>query len=113
MTEGSSNSVSINAGLAGWLAVALLVVAALLWYFVGPQNMWTGACLKVGLVMLALWMALPAIVRQSTLGKASWGTIVGTVAVVLLLIGKRVDIRIVLAMLFCTAIATKFSRGRR
>ena len=74
--------------------------------------MWTGACLKVGLVMAALWIALPSISRQGRLGQASWVAIVATIAVALVLTGKRVDLRLILPVLIGMAIAMMILRPR-
>ena len=59
MNQPASQSVAINQKLVGTIACTMLVGAGLLWFLGGSQNMWTGACLKVGLVMGALWLALP------------------------------------------------------
>ena len=103
-------SVPINRFSIGVIAIVLLMGAAILWFAAGSQNMWTGACLKVGLVMAALWLALPNGARQGNWGHASLGTVVGFLLLGLVLIGKRVDFRIVLPMLFGVAIAIKVLR---
>ena len=86
--------------------------AGILWYLVGSQNMWTGACLKVGLVMAALWLALPSISRHGHWGSASGGAIAGTLALALVLAGKKVDLRLILPMLFGVTLAILVLRPR-
>ncbi|HEY0983403.1 MULTISPECIES: hypothetical protein [unclassified Schlesneria] len=112
MNPSSSKSVVINRNLVGVIAIVMLVGAGILWVFTGTQNIWTGACLKVGLVMGALWMALPAIARNRSLGEASWFTVIAFVGLALLLTGKRVDIRIIIPLLAGIAIATLILRPR-
>ncbi|WP_397571053.1 hypothetical protein [Schlesneria sp. T3-172] len=112
MNPSSSKSVVINRNLVGVIAVVMLGGAGILWVFTGTQNIWTGACLKVGLVMGALWMALPAIARNRSLGEASWFNVIAFVGLALLLTGKRVDIRIIIPLLAGIAIATLILRPR-
>jgi hypothetical protein len=107
-----SQSVTIDRTLVGIIAVVMLVGAGVLWFFVGSQNMWTGACVKVGVVMGAFWLALPTFSRQGNWGQASLGTVVGFVALALVLMGKRVDFRIVLPMLLGIAITLMVLRPR-
>ena len=110
MNQPASQSVAINQKLVGTSACTMLVGAGLLWFLVGSQNMWTGACLKVGLVMGALWLALPSLKRKGSWGHTSWGVIVLTVAVALVLTGKRVDMRIILPLLVGIVLTTKVLR---
>ena len=107
MNQPAPQSVAINQKLVGTIACTMLVGAGLLWFLGGSQNMWTGACLKVGLVMGALWLALPSLKRKGSWGHTSWGVIV---AVALVLTGKRVDMRIILPLLVGIVLATKVLR---
>jgi hypothetical protein len=106
----TSKSITINQNLVGTIAITMLGGAGVLWFFAGSQNMWTGACLKVGLVMAALWMALPSISRHGSWGQTSWGAVAGTMAVALVLAGKKVDLRLILPMLVGVAIAVMILR---
>lgn len=72
--------------------------------------MWTGACLKVGLVVAALWLALPMISRRDNWGQASWLAVIGFTGLALVLIQRRVDMRLVLAILFGFLLAMKILR---
>ena len=105
MNGPSSQSVAINRTLVGLIAATMLGSAAFLWYFLGSQNIWTGACLKVGSVMGALWLALPTISRHGNWGEASWPAVIGTLSVVLVLTSRRVDFRIILPLLIGVWIA--------
>ena len=99
MNQPSSQNVTINRALVGTIAVAMLGGAGVLWPFAGSQNIWIGACLKVGLVMGALWLALPTISRHGSFGQASWATVIGAIALLLVLTGKNANFRIILPML--------------
>jgi hypothetical protein len=109
----SSQTVTINRTLVGVIAIVLLVAAGILWLTAGSQNMWTGSCLKVGTVMAAFWLALPTIFHHRNWGQVSWISVIGFMATILILTGKRVDFRIVLAMLLGVAITVMFLRPRR
>lgn len=102
--------VNINRTLIGVIALVLLFAAAVLWTTVGSQNLWTGACVKVGLVMSTLWLAMPSGPVQGNWGQASLGSIVVLLSIGLILIGKRVDFRIVVAVLFGAAVTIKLLR---
>ena len=63
-----------NAGarrlLVGIIAVALLTAAALLWILPGPSTsqqtlLWRAACGRIGVVMVALWLAMPTRTRPA------------------------------------------------
>jgi len=105
-------NVTLNRNLVGTIAIVLLTGAGLIWTFGDSQNIWTGACLKVGLVMAALWLALPSISRRKDLGQASAPMIIGIVGLAVFLTGKRVDFRIVLPMLVGMFIAVLILRPR-
>ena len=108
----ASSTVQLNRTLIGAISGLLFLMAGGLSVTVGAQNVWTGACLKVGLVMGAVWLALPALMKRTHFGEASPGLIVGVVSLALFLTGKRVDFRIVLAILFGAGVATVFLRPR-
>jgi hypothetical protein len=60
--------------LAGLIAVTLLAAAALLWILPGVSTsqaavMWRGACGRIGIVMAALWMAMPTRTRPAAWAK--------------------------------------------
>jgi hypothetical protein len=105
-------TLTINRTLVGVISVLLLTCALILWLFGGNQNIWTGACLKVGCVMAALWLALPTISRRGNLGQVSWGSVIGFIGLALVLTGKRVDARIVIPMLAGVAITILVLRPR-
>ena len=92
-------SLTVNRALVGGIAIVMLGGAGILWFAAGSQNIWTGACLKVGLVMAAFWLALPAFPKHGNWGQVSWSAVVGFMALALVLTGKRVDLRIVIPML--------------
>ena len=94
------------------IAVALFGFAGISWIFTGGQDLWTGTCLKVGLIMGALWLALPVISRNGNWGETTWRTVIGMMVVVLVLIKSRVDFRIIVAMFVGVIVATTFLRPR-
>ena len=112
MNQSSANAVTINRNLVGGITIAMLAGTGFLWLFAGTQNIWTGACLKVGLVMGALWMALPTFAHHRSLGQTSWVMVISFVALALLLTGRRVDFRIILPLLVGIVIATLILRPR-
>lgn len=110
--QSNSKTVTINRASIGVVAGLLLTTAAILWFVAGNQNMWTGACLKVGIVMGAFWLAYPSLSRQGDWGKASWGTAFVVLAAALVMTGRRVHFGIVLAILVGFVLATSIFRPR-
>jgi hypothetical protein len=60
--------------LAALIAVALFAAAALLWMLPGVSTsqaavMWRGACGRIGIVVAALWMAMPTRTRPAAWAK--------------------------------------------
>lgn len=90
--------VTINRTLVGSIALVLLIVAGVLVLTGadGSQGMWAGACLKVGLVMGAFWLALPSITRHEVLGRMTWGTLIVAIGLALAVGRTKVPLKIVL-----------------
>ena len=84
--------------LVGAIGIGLLGAAGLITSLgvEGNNDMWSGACLKVGLVMGALWLALPSITRNEELGRASWMAVLGAIAVALIIARTKVSLKMAL-----------------
>ncbi len=66
-TVSENQTVTINRRLVGVLALASLIGAGAAFFYEEDEvNMWRGIFTRVGLVLTALWMALP---KDGTLGK--------------------------------------------
>ena len=113
MNQSASQSVTINRTLVGAVTLVMLGGAGVLWFVAGSQDMWTGACLKVGLVTGALWLALPTISRRDQWGRTSWMAVAGAMATALVLARIRVDIRLLLPLLLGIGVSVMVLRPRR
>ena len=111
-SKSTNSTVTLNRTFIGLIAAVMLVAGGVLWVAVGDQSMCRGSCIKVGLVMAAVWLAIPAMTRNRSWGEASWTTVALFLLAALFLIGKRVDFRIVVGILFGTAITLTFLRPR-
>jgi ABC-type molybdate transport system permease subunit len=107
--------VTVNRNLVGVIGLLLLAAAGALTVAgaEGTHEMWSGACLKVGLVMAAFWLALPSITSNPELGRASWGALLGAIAVALVVARTRVPLKIVLPVLAASVLAARILRPRR
>lgn len=103
---------TINRALVGVISLVLLAAAAIL-SLMDTQEMWAGACLKVGLVMGAFWLALPSFTRNSELGRVSLATLLGALAVALIIGRTRVPLKIVLPTLAAFVFAVRILGPRR
>ncbi len=77
---GSKSSRGLHRPTVGLVALLLLGTAGTLLLLRPEEQMWIGACLRVGTVMAALWLALP------TLERFPWYFVLGAALVVGLLV---------------------------
>lgn len=103
---------TINRALVGAISLVLLAAAAIL-SLMDTQELWAGACLKVGLVMGAFWLALPSFTRNPELGRVSLATLLGALAVALIIGRTRVPLKIVLPTLAAFVFAVRILGPRR
>ncbi|MBM4074203.1 MAG: hypothetical protein FJ267_00990 [Planctomycetes bacterium] len=94
----NNQNVRINRPLVGVLSLGLMAIAGLLWLsgIEGNQEMWSGACLKVGVVLGALWLALPSLTRTQDFGTASAGAILAVIVVILMIGRTKVPLSIII-----------------
>lgn len=107
-----SEPITVNRSLVGAIGLGLLAVAGLIWALglEGSNDMWRGACMKVGIVMGALWLALPSITRNPELGRASLGVVVGAVAVALILGRTKVPLNVLIPTVLSFAFVLRVLR---
>ncbi len=77
---GSGSHRGLHRPTVGLVALLLLGTAGALLLLRPQEQMWIGACLRVGLVMAGLWLALP------TLQRFPWYFVLGAALVVGLLV---------------------------
>ena len=107
--------VTVNRNLVGVIGLVLLAASGVLTLAGGAertQDMWAGACLKVGLVMAAFWLALPSITSNPELGRASWAALLGAIAVALVVARTKVPMKVVLPVLAAFVLAIRVLRPR-
>lgn len=105
-------TLAINRTLVGVISLVLLATAAI-FSWMGTQELWAGACLKVGLVMGAFWLALPSLTRHPDLGRISLATLLGALAVALIIGRTRIPLKIILPTLAAFVVAVRILGPRR
>ncbi len=105
---------TVNRTMVGVIGVVLLIGAAILVLIRadGTLEIWAGACLKVGLVMIAFWLALPSITRHENLGKASLTSLAAVLAGALIVARTKVPLRVILPVLAVAVVALRVLRPR-
>ncbi len=101
--------VTINRSLVGWLALAFLT-GFVISLFTGPKesaDVWQGICSRVGVVLGALWLALP---KDGTLGKWAEVSVLKLVVIVLVIVAVVRAPRKYLPILLAIAAAGRFLR---
>lgn len=111
----NNQAVTVNRPLVGAIAAMLLAAAGGLSLFGtdGTLSMWSGACLKVGMVMAALWLALPSLTRRSEFGQTSWTTLFVTIGLALIVAWKKVPLKVVLPSLVAFVFVIRILGPRR
>ncbi|MGH7127927.1 MAG: hypothetical protein ACREJB_02165 [Planctomycetaceae bacterium] len=109
----SSKHVTINRTLVGVLALGCLAAALALW-LAGPDqeslSLWQAGFVRVGLVLVALWIALPSRHRPAAWANLSLPMFIGgLIALVALL---RIPLRILLPLAVVLAIVGVLVRPR-
>lgn len=101
--------VTINRSLVGWLSLAFLA-GFVMTLFTGTNDkadVWQGICSRVGVVLGALWLALP---KDGTLGKWAEVSILKLVVIVALFIAVVRAPRKYLPILLAIGAAARFLR---
>lgn len=101
----SDNKVAVSRPMVGVLALACLVIAALIWTMAPDSQetqLWLAGFIRVGLVMSALWIALPTRDREAAWANVSRSTLIGMVLAMLALL--RLPFRIVLPLFITVAV---------
>ena len=105
-----NQTVTINRSLVGWLALASLVGAGVAFRLETDEvTLWQGVFSRVGLVLTALWMALP---KDGTLGRwanVSLTTLIGIVIALLVVVRNPKQY---VPLLLVAAVVARFLRPR-
>jgi hypothetical protein len=110
----NQQGVTVNRSLVGAIALVLLAAAGLLTMTgADEQGLWSGACLKVGLVMAAFWLAHPSFTRNPELGRTSLTALVAAIAAALIIARTRAPLKIIVPVLAVTVIAIRVLRPRQ
>lgn len=105
--------IALDRQLVGGGAVLCLVAAAVVWFFepdlMGKREMVLGGCVRIGLFLTAVWIAMPSRSREAAWARVTPWTFLG---LVLLLVGVVLRPKQVLPVLFLLAIVGWFLRPR-
>ena len=105
-----NQKVTINRGLVGWLALASLLGAGASFVFEGEDvNVWQGIFTRVGIVLTALWMALP---KDGTLGNWANVSVTTLIAIVAAIFVVARNPRQSVPVLLAVAAIGRFLRPR-
>jgi len=103
--------VEINRTLVGLVTIACFVAAAAIWVFdLEQEHLWLSGFIRVGLLMGALWLALPSGRRPAAWAHVSPATIPLLLVAIVILI--RVPFRIAVLVLVVLVVAALVLRPR-
>ncbi|MEZ6066396.1 MAG: hypothetical protein R3B90_11975 [Planctomycetaceae bacterium] len=103
-------SLPVNRTLVGVLAVVLTLAGVAVGLYDSLDNMWCGGLLRTGVLLAALWIALPTRHRPAAWANISPWTAVGAVILLVIFVRQPRAFIIVVAILVAGAI---FVRPRR
>lgn len=106
---------TVNRTLVGVIALVLLLAAGGLglWGTDKIQELWAGACLKVGLLMGTFWLALPTLTKNRELGRVSWATLLGAILIALIVARTKVSPYVLVTLLAASVLAVRILGPRR
>ena len=84
----SEQQISVNRALVGVIAVACLVTGLAVGIVDDFTNLWCAAFIRVGLVMGAIWVALPSRDREAAWANLSPGRLIGVMVVAVMLVTR-------------------------
>lgn len=84
----ADNPPHLNRHLTGLLALACLVAGIGIAYGDSPENIWCGTFIRTGVMMVALWVALPTRGRAAAWANVSPWWIVALVALLVVLVRR-------------------------
>ncbi len=76
----SGSKVEVSRGLVGVIAAACITLALGLMFWDSWENVWCAAFMRVGMVMSAIWLAMPTAQREAAWANVSPLTLVGLFA---------------------------------
>jgi hypothetical protein len=101
----SNNKVAVSRPMVGVLALGCLATAGAIWA-IAPDSqetqLWLAGFIRVGLVLSALWIALPTRTREAAWANVSRGTMIGIVLGVIAL--ARLPLRVLLPLAVAVSI---------
>ncbi|MBI1345122.1 hypothetical protein GC163_02420 [bacterium] len=94
----TNTEIPVNRTLVGCLAVGCLVIGGLLEWLVANDaaGLWTGAFVRVGVVLAALWLALPSRTREAAWARVPLWKVLGTAVGLLLIIRSRIPFQLLI-----------------
>lgn len=110
----SDEKIPVNRTAIGVLAGLMLFAAAVMWAMgatQGSAGMWQAGCVRVGLVLTAIWIAMPTRNREAAWAHISVGTLLGIGVALFALM--RLPLRIVLPAFVLVATIGIFLRPRQ
>ena len=97
----NEQSVAINRSLVGVLAIGCFAASLLTWLTWPSDPMWYSGFLRVGVLLVAFWLALPSRGREAAWARVSPWTFVG---LILAVIGVGLRPKVVIPLLVVLAI---------
>jgi hypothetical protein len=91
----SSGLIPINRLSIGLIAASCFALAAVIQFLVGGSGaeLWSGSLSRVGVVMCAVWIAMPTLARDTAQMRVSWQTGFGIFLTVLFVVRSRAPLR--------------------
>ncbi|MDP1797957.1 MAG: hypothetical protein Q8K78_10765 [Planctomycetaceae bacterium] len=103
----TSGLIPVNRWSVGLIAAACFVLAGVVHFTVdsGAAELWEGALSRVGVVMCAVWLAMPTRTRDAAWAHISWQTLAGGLLGLVMIVRTRVPLKLLIpAALFSAGV---------
>ena len=102
----SDEKITINRTMVGLLALVCLGTSLTIWLVSPTEQFWLAAFMRVGLLMLAFWLALPTRSREAAWANVSPKILIGMALAIVVVVIRPNAVKVAVPILIVLAIVS-------